>query len=78
VAYEEQPESEYLDSNYEAILGDPGDKRKAAHRRPQSTFYPFYRKGLIGLRYYNLRSHLKATSLGYPKEIGARLQYKER
>jgi hypothetical protein len=50
VAYKEQPGSEYLDSNYGAILSDPGDKRKAAHKGSQSTFPPFYRKGLIRVR----------------------------
>jgi hypothetical protein len=48
------------------------------YRRPQSTFSPFYRKGLIGVWYYNLKSPLKATSFGHPKDIGARPQYKER
>jgi hypothetical protein len=38
----------------------------------------FYRKGLIGIWYYNLRSPLKATYLGHPRDIGARPQYKER
>jgi hypothetical protein len=78
VAYKEQQGSEYLDSNYGAILGDPGDKRKTVYRRPQSTFPPFYRKGLIGAWYYNFRSPLKAISLGHPKDIWARPQYKER
>jgi hypothetical protein len=72
------PVFEYLDNNYGAILGDLGDKRKAVYRRPQSTFPPFYRKGLIGIWYYNLRSLLKATSLGHPEDIEARPQYKER
>jgi hypothetical protein len=78
VAYKEQPVLEYLDSNYGAILGGPGDKRKAVYRGPQSTFPPFYRKDLIGIWYYNLRSPLKATSLGHPGDIGVRPQYKER
>jgi hypothetical protein len=78
VAYKEQPVSEYLASNYGAILGGPGDKRKAVYRRPQSTFPPFYRKGLIGVWYYNLRSPLKATSLGHPRDMESRPQYKER
>jgi hypothetical protein len=69
---------EYLGSNYGAILDGPGDKRKAVCRGPQSTFSPFYRKGLIGVWYYNLRSSLQATSLGHPRDIGARPQYKER
>jgi hypothetical protein len=41
-------------------------------------FFPFYRKGLIGIWYYNLRSPLKDTSLGHPRDIGTRPQYKER
>jgi hypothetical protein len=50
---------------------------KAAYRETQSTFLPFYRKGLIGVWYYNLRSPLKATSLGHPRDIRSRTQYKE-
>jgi hypothetical protein len=78
VAYKEQPASEFLDSNYGTIPGDPRDKRKPVHRGPQSTFPPFYRKDLIGVWYYNLRGPLKAISLGHPRDIGARPQYKER
>jgi hypothetical protein len=77
VAYKKQPVFEYLESNYGAILGCPGDKRKAIYRGPQSTFPHFYRKGLIEVWYYNLGSPLKATSLGHPRDIGARPQYKE-
>jgi hypothetical protein len=77
VVYKEQPVFEYLDSNYGAILCGPRDKRKAVYRGPQSTFPPFYKKGLIGIWYYNLRSPLKATSLGHPRDIGTRPQYKE-
>jgi hypothetical protein len=78
VAYKEQPVFAYLDSNYRAILGGPGDKRKAVYRRPQAIVSPFSRKGLIGVWYYNLGSTLKATSLGHPKDTEARPQYKER
>jgi hypothetical protein len=46
--------------------------------RDLSPFFLFYRKGLIRVWYYNLRSPLKATSLGHPRDIGARPQYKER
>jgi hypothetical protein len=65
VSYKEWPAFEYLDSNYGDILGGLGDKRKAVYREPQSLFPPFYRKGLIGVLYYNLRNLLKATSLGH-------------
>jgi hypothetical protein len=58
----------YLDSNNGAIL--------ALYRGLQSTF-PI-RKGLIGVWYYNLRSPLNVTSLGHPRDIEGRLQYKER
>jgi hypothetical protein len=78
VAYKEQTLFEYLDSNYGAILGGHRNKRKAVNRGPQSFFSPFYRKGLFGILYYNLMSSLKATSLGHPRNIGARTQYKER
>jgi hypothetical protein len=78
VAYREQPVFEYLDSNYGAILGGPGDKRKTVDEGPQSTFPPFYRKGLIEIWYYTLRSSLKATFLSHPRGIGTRPQYKER
>jgi hypothetical protein len=78
VAYEEWPVFLYLDSNSEAILGGLGDKRQVVHRGPQSTFPPFYRKGLIGVSYYNLRNPLKAPSLDHPRDLEARPQYKER
>jgi hypothetical protein len=78
VAYKEWPVFEYLDSNYGAILGGLRDKRKAVYRGPQSTFPPFYRKGLIGVWYYNLRNTVKAISLGHPRDTEARPQYKER
>jgi hypothetical protein len=78
VAYKEQPVFEYLDSNYGAILGGPRDKRKAVYWGPQSAFPLFYRKGLIGVWYYNLGSPLKATSFDHPVLIGARPQYKEK
>jgi hypothetical protein len=48
--------------------------KEKLYRGPQSTFPPFYRKGLIGVWYYNLRSPLKATSLGHPRDIEARPQ----
>jgi hypothetical protein len=78
VAYKEWPVFEYLDCNYEAILGSLRDRRKALYRGPQSTFPPFYRKGLIGVWYYNLRNTVKAISLGHPRDTEARPQYKER
>jgi hypothetical protein len=78
VAYKEWPVFEYLDSNYGAILGGLGDKRKAVYWGPQSTFPPFYRKGLIEVWYYNLRNPAKATSVGHPKNTEARPQYRER
>jgi hypothetical protein len=78
VAYKEWPVSKYIDSNYGAILGGLGDKIKAVYRGPQSTFPPFYRKGLIAVWYYNLRNTVKATSLGQPRDIEARPQYKKR
>jgi hypothetical protein len=34
----------------------------------ESTFSPFYRKGLIGVWYYTLRNPVKATSLGHPRD----------
>jgi hypothetical protein len=77
VAYKEWPVSEYLDSNYGAILGGPGDKRKAVYMGPQSTFPPLYRKGLIVVWCYNLWSPLKATSV-HPRDIEARPQCKKR
>jgi hypothetical protein len=45
-------------------------KKKAVHKGPQSTFPPFYRKGLIGVQYYNISSPLKATFLGLPRILG--------
>jgi hypothetical protein len=39
-------------------------------------FFSFYRKGLIGVWYCNLRNPVKATSLGHPRHIEARSQYK--
>jgi hypothetical protein len=39
-------------------------------------FFSFYRKGLIGVWYCNLRNPVKATSLGHPRHIEARPQYK--
>jgi hypothetical protein len=39
-------------------------------------FFYFYRKGLIGVWYCNLRNPVKATSLGQPRHIEARPQYK--
>jgi hypothetical protein len=78
VAYKEWLVFEYLDSNYGAILGGLRDKRKAVNREPKSTFPTFYRKGLIGVWYYNLRNPMKATSLGHPRDTAIRSQYKER
>jgi hypothetical protein len=51
VTYKEWPVFEYLNSNYEAILGGLGDEGKVVCMAPQSTFYPFYRKSLIGVWY---------------------------
>jgi hypothetical protein len=39
------------------------------------SFY-FYRKGLIEVWYCNLKNPVKATSLGHPRHIEARSQYK--
>jgi hypothetical protein len=78
VAYKEWPVFEYLDSSYRAILGGLRDKRKAVYRGPQSTFFPFYRKDLIGVSYCNLRYPVKATSLGHLRDTEAKPQYKER
>jgi hypothetical protein len=69
---------EYLDSIYGAILGGLIDKRKAIFRGPQSTFFPFYRKSLIGVWYYNFRNLVKATSLGDLRDTEAKPQYKEK
>jgi hypothetical protein len=41
-------------------------------------FFPFYRKGLMGVWNCNLRNHVKATSLGHVKDTEAKPQYKER
>jgi hypothetical protein len=43
---------------------------------PQFTFPLFYRKGLIGVWYCNLRNPVKATSLGHLGDTEANLQYK--
>jgi hypothetical protein len=64
--------------NYGTILDGPRDKRKDVYWGPRSTFPFFYRKGLTRVWYYNLRSPWKATSLGHPRDVGARPQYKER
>jgi hypothetical protein len=37
-----------------------------------------YSVNTIGVWYYNLRSPLKAISLGLPRDIRAKPQYKER
>jgi hypothetical protein len=39
-------------------------------------FFYFYRKGLIGVWYCNLRNPVKTTSFDHPKHIEARPQYK--
>jgi hypothetical protein len=41
-----------------------------------SLLFFFYRKGLIGVWYCNLKNLVKTTSLGHPKHIEARPQYK--
>jgi hypothetical protein len=41
-----------------------------------SLLFYFYRKGLIGVWYCNLRNPVKASSLGHPRHIEARPQYK--
>jgi hypothetical protein len=69
---------EYLDSNYGANLGGLRDNRKAIYRGSQSTFFPFYRKGLTGVWYCNLRNPVKATSLGHLRDTEAKPQCKER
>jgi hypothetical protein len=47
------------------------------YRGPQFTgFFYIYRKGLIGVWYCNLRSPVKATSLGHPRHTEARPQNK--
>jgi hypothetical protein len=75
--YKEWPAFEYLDSNYGAILGGLRDERKVVCRVPQSTFFPFYRKGLIGVWYCNLRNPVKATS-HLLRDNEDKAQYKER
>jgi hypothetical protein len=70
VAYKEWPAFEYLDSNCGANLSGLGDKRKFV------LFPLFYRKGLIGVWYCNLRNPVKATSLGHLRFTEARPQYK--
>jgi hypothetical protein len=37
--------------------------------------FSFYRTGLIGVWYCNLRIPVKATSLGHPRHVEARTQY---
>jgi hypothetical protein len=39
-------------------------------------FFYFYRKGLIGVWYCNLRNPVKATLLGHPRHIETRPHYK--
>jgi hypothetical protein len=49
------------------------------HLYPKEIYiyiFSFYRKGLIGVWYCNLRNPVKATSLGHPRQIEARPQYK--
>jgi hypothetical protein len=41
-----------------------------------SLLFSFYRKGLMGVRNYNLRNPVKATSLGHPRHIEADLSTK--
>jgi hypothetical protein len=41
-----------------------------------SLLPPFYRKGLLGVWYCNLRNPVKATSLGHLRDPEARPQYK--
>jgi hypothetical protein len=78
VAYKEYPVFEYLNSNYGGILSGLRDEGKVVCRVPQSTFFPCYRKGLIGVWYCNLRNPVKATSLGNARDTEAKPQYKER
>jgi hypothetical protein len=78
VTYKEWPVFEYLDSDYGANLDGLGDKRKVVYRGPQPTFFPFFRKGLIGVWCCNLRNPVKVTSLGYLRDMQAKPQYKER
>jgi hypothetical protein len=40
--------------------------------------FPFYRKGLIGVWYYNSRNPVKAIFPGLLRDIEAKPQYKER
>jgi hypothetical protein len=46
------------------------------YRGPQFIFPPFYRKGLIGVWYCNLRNPVKATSFCHPRFTEARPEYK--
>jgi hypothetical protein len=78
VAYKEWPVFEYLNSNYGAIVSSLGDEGKVVCRVSQSIFFPFYRKGLIGVWYCNLRNPVKVTSLGHLKDTEAKPQYRER
>jgi hypothetical protein len=78
VPYKEWPAFEYLDSNYGANPGSLRDKRKVVYRVPQSTLFPFYRKGLTGVWYYNLKNPVKAASLGYLRDTEVNPQYRER
>jgi hypothetical protein len=65
-------------SNYGTILGGPGDKGKVVNRVPRSIFFPFYRKGLIGVWYCNLRNPVKAIFPGLLRDMEAKPPYKER
>jgi hypothetical protein len=76
--YRAWPSFGHLSGSHRAILSDSEIKRKAVHKRSQSTFASAYRNDLVGVGYYNLRILLKATSPGNPRDTGARPQYKER
>jgi hypothetical protein len=78
MAYNEWSVFEYLDSNMEPFWVVLEVKEKAVYTGSHSTFPPFYRKGLIGVWYYNLRNSMKATFLGHPRDTEAKPQYKER
>jgi hypothetical protein len=78
VAYKKWPVFEYLNSNYGVILGGLRDEGEIVYRLSQSTFFPFYRKGLNGVWYCNLKNSVKATSLGHLRDTEAKPQYKER
>jgi hypothetical protein len=67
--YKAWPRLGYLSGSHGVVLGDPGEKRKSLHRGSQSIFPPAYRKDLVGLWYYNLRSPLKGTSPSHPRDI---------